>query len=195
MSSNMNIFILALQVVTCARYHVDSHVVKMITEAAQLLCTACHLKGGTGHYRVTHKNHPCSLWVRESLSNWRYLRSLAKALNDEFKYRYNHKENHKSWDVIESLQEPPELEDKGLTPFAQAMPEEYRVPGDAVKAYRQYYIGAKVHLAKWTKRKVPRCFREMREKYELTIEPKLAKRKRDASVKVTKRAKKTDSSS
>jgi len=186
----MNIFLLAMQVAACARYHVDSHVVKMILESAQLLCTACHLKGGTAPYKATHKNHPCSLWVRESLSNWKFLRSLAKALNDEYKFRFNHTENHKSWDVIASLTEPPELEDKGLTPFAQAMPEQYRVVGDPVEAYRRYYIGAKFHLAQWTKRRVPRCFREMREKYEREVEPKLVKRKRSPSTKPSKRVKK-----
>ena len=93
-------------------------------------------------------------------------------------------------DVIASLTEPPELEDKGLTPFAQAMPEQYRVVGDPVEAYRRYYIGAKFHLAQWTKRRVPRCFREMREKYEREVEPKLVKRKRSPSTKPSKRVKK-----
>lgn len=190
----MNIFILALQVVTCARYHVDRHVVKMILESAQMLCTVCHLKGGTAPYKPAHQKHPCTLWVQESLANWRYLKELAKALNDEYKYRFNHTNNHKSWDVIASLQEPPELEDKGLTPFAQAMPEQYRVPGDAVKAYRQYYIGAKFHLAQWSKRRVPRCLREMSDKFEREVQPKVSKRKSSPAAKASKRVKKAPSS-
>jgi hypothetical protein len=42
----------------------------------------------------------------------------------------------------------------GLTPFAQAMPEQYR-SDDAVEAYRAYYRGDKRHLATWSKRDVP----------------------------------------
>jgi hypothetical protein len=29
------------------------------------------------------------------------------------------------------------------------MPEEFKVPGDGVAAYRKYYIGAKSKIAKW----------------------------------------------
>ena len=36
----MNIFILDEDIDKCAEYHVDKHVVKMILESAQLLCTA-----------------------------------------------------------------------------------------------------------------------------------------------------------
>jgi hypothetical protein len=36
-----------------------------------------------------------------------------------------------------------------LTPFAQAMPDEYKVEGDAVQAYRNYYIGEKARFATW----------------------------------------------
>ena len=35
------------------------------------------------------------------------------------------------------------------------MPYKYKVPGDAVKAYRQFYVGEKMGFAKWTKRSVP----------------------------------------
>jgi hypothetical protein len=43
----------------------------------------------------------------------------------------------------------------GLTEFAQAMPDEYKVPGDAVLAYRQFYLGEKMGFAKWTRRDLP----------------------------------------
>ena len=42
-----------------------------------------------------------------------------------------------------------------LTPFAQAMPEKYR-DNNTVKAYREYYIGEKQHLATWKKRGAPK---------------------------------------
>jgi len=43
----------------------------------------------------------------------------------------------------------------GLTRFAQAMPEQYRRE-DAVAAYRGYYMGEKLPICKWTRRKRPR---------------------------------------
>ena len=65
----MNIFMLHQEPQIAAQYHCDKHVVKMILESAQLLCTALNEAGVPMPYRVTHKNHPCSIWVRESRAN------------------------------------------------------------------------------------------------------------------------------
>ena len=46
-------------------------------------------------------------------------------------------------------------ESAGLTEFAQAMPEQYKVPGDAVAAYRAFYLGEKASFAAWTLRPEP----------------------------------------
>lgn len=119
----MNIFVLDEWPHLAAKDHCDKHVVKMFLESAQMLSTACRLSGLDVGYKATHKNHPCSVWVRQSLQNWCWLRELAYCLNEEYKARYN-KPHHKSWLVIESLPEP-DLPDIGLTPFAQAMPEQY----------------------------------------------------------------------
>ena len=40
------------------------------------------------------------------------------------------------------------IPDGPLTPFAQAMPDQYK-DADAVKAYRAYYMGEKKAFAKW----------------------------------------------
>jgi hypothetical protein len=152
----MNIFILDSDINECAKYHNDKHVVKMILESAQMLCTAVNLSGGDAPYRSTHKNHPCSIWVRESLSNWRWLRDLTLALNDEFKFRYDKDTDHKSAIIVKSLEEP-NISDVGLTPFPQAMPDEYKGE-DPVDSYRRYYVKDKHHIAKWTKRRVPEWY-------------------------------------
>ena len=153
----MNIFILDRDIKTCARYHADQHVVKMILESAQMLCTVVNRTGGRAPYKSTHAKHPCTLWVGKSLSNWRWLCRLALALNQEYRYRYRTVSDHKSASVIRDLPLP-ELADIGLTEFAQAMPEQYKVPGDAVRAYRQFYIGEKAKFAKWTRRRPPVWF-------------------------------------
>ena len=41
---------------------------------------------------------------------------------------------------------------------AQAMPDEYKIPGDPVQAYRAFYLGEKAHFAKWTRREAPAWF-------------------------------------
>jgi hypothetical protein len=149
----MNIFLLDMDWQTNATYHVDKHVVKMILESAQLLSTAVRLSGIDAGYKAAYKNHPCAIWTRQSLANWKWLYYLTEALNEEYKYRYNKKVNHKSYDVVQSLPLP-NIEDIGVTQFAQAMPNCYK-SYDPVQAYRNYYIGEKDHLFSWTKRDVP----------------------------------------
>lgn len=155
----MNIFVLDLDIRACACYHADQHVVKMILESAQMLCTVVNLGGGRSPYKSTHPQHPCTQWAGASLANWLWLQRLALALNDEYRYRYRRDFDHKSAAVVRDL-EPPPLADLGLTEFAQAMPEAYRVPGDAVQAYRRFYLGEKAHFATWTRRRTPRWFVE-----------------------------------
>lgn len=94
----MNIFFLALLVSECARAHCDRHVIKMILESTQLLFSAWHLTAKTGWqnlfpenvkiYRLTHKNHPMSIWTRKSIHNYRWLVSLAYELALEYDRRY-----------------------------------------------------------------------------------------------------------
>ena len=156
----MNIFILDRDIRRCARYHADQHVVKMILESAQMLCTVVNEAGGKAPYKTTHVHHPCTLWTGQSLSNWLWLQKLAMALNDEYRYRYGASKDHKSAVIVKNLPVPP-IEDKGLTEFAQAMPEQYRVPGDAVAAYRRFYAGEKSRFARWTRRSRPKWFIEL----------------------------------
>ena len=154
----MNIFILDKNITKCARYHCDKHVVKMILESAQILCTVCNKHGIRTPYRSTHAKHPCVLWAEASIQNWRWLRRLAQVLNEEFKYRYCHQENHRSYQVIQKLREP-KLPSLGLTDHPQAMPAQYRVPSNPVLAYRSYYNGMKRPIAAWTRRREPQWFK------------------------------------
>lgn len=150
----MNIFVLDEDVQKCAEYHCDKHVVKMLVEYAQMLSTAVRLTTNEDvGYRITHKNHPCTIWVRESLSNWLWLKRLSKHVNDQYRFRYNKDVNHKSFDVIQSLPLP-NIEDKGLTPFALAMPEHCKV-GTAVESYRYLYNNDKRSFVTYKNMKLP----------------------------------------
>lgn len=154
----MNIFILDNDVTANAQAHCDKHVVKMILESAQMLCTIANEAGCESPYKSTHKHHPSTKWAASSKSNYLWLYNLMGALNKEFMHRFNHTKNHLSVDkfaagvkldaVLASLP------DVGLTPFAQAMPDEYKNV-NAVKAYRNYYVNAKSDLLKYTKRNAP----------------------------------------
>ena len=143
----MNIFILDRDPVQAARYTIDKHCSKMVLESAQLLCAAFPV--GSAPYRRTHYNHPCSVWVRESRSNFEWLVDHAMGLADEFILRYG--KDHKSEEVIRWCSKhmaEADLPDVNLTPFAQAMPDQYR-RADPVEAYRAYYQGAKAEIATW----------------------------------------------
>lgn len=152
----MNIFYLDTDIELCARFHCDKHVVKMILESAQILCTVLWLNQIEAPYKPAHAKHPCVLWANESLSNWIWLKDLAKALNDEYRYRFNHRYNHKSFDIITSLETPP-IPDIGLTKRPQTMPDAFKQE-DPVKAYQAYYRLHKKNIARWTKRQVPPWF-------------------------------------
>ena len=102
----MNIFYLDNNIEKCSQSHADTHVIKMILESVQILCTALFLNGIEAPYRPTHKKHPCVLWTSESFSNWLWLRELTVELNKEYRYRWNKKNDHLSYTVMNSLKVP-----------------------------------------------------------------------------------------
>ena len=155
----MNIFLLDHDIERCAQYHCDQHVVKMILESVQILCTVLNKMGLETPYKPTHKNHPCVIWVGESFDNFLWLKDLTLFLNDEYLYRFDKQQNHRSIDVLHSISGY-RYARRGLTPFAQAMGCEYKIPGDAVSAYRRFYSAEKKHFARWTKRDKPDWFKE-----------------------------------
>ena len=155
----MNIFVLDQDIERCAHYHCDQHVVKMILESVQILCTALNKKGIVTPYKSTHVNHPCVLWVEESFDNFLWLKDLALLLNDEYRYRFDKQEDHRSISVLREISIY-RYARRGLMPFAQAMPDEYKIPDDAVSAYRHFYIAEKLRFARWTRRDRPRWLPE-----------------------------------
>lgn len=168
----MNIFFVSSLPKECARMHVDKHVVKMILESCQLLCTVHHLLPAgnyTPPYKKTHMNHPCSIWLRESVHNYLWLIELALELCYEYTYRYSTEKVikiHKCQPYIEELKlNLPDLPDVPFTQPRQAMPEMYKGT-DSILAYRDYYFFEKHLMLKWTKRPVPEWITEMRNVFE-----------------------------
>ena len=173
----MNLFILSLIHKECAEMMMDKHISKMIIEAVQMLCTAKHLLDPEGVvseeldlYRMTHKNHPVSIWVRTSLENYMWTLDMVEAMHNEWKYRYCHaaEKIHSSYRVAELLAYCPPKEDqflqKGLTPFAMAMPDNFKINDNVVESYRQYYqCEDKQQFASWKNRNVPEWYVVTRE--------------------------------
>ena len=155
----MNIFVLDLDPIKCATFHVDRHVVKMLLESGQLLSNAHHFLEGTGLYKKVFPNHPCSIWARESKANYKWLAQLADELCHEYTFRYN--KDHAWHEQIHwLLNNTPDLPDIPMTAIRQAMPDSCKVEGDAVQAYRNYYCKEKTHIAAWKKRPVPDWYKE-----------------------------------
>lgn len=152
----MNIFVLDLDPVVAAQMQCDKHVVKMPLECAQMLSTVHRAHGNDDPmlYRVTHKHHPCTLWASASRANYFWLYEHFKALSDEYTHRYGRV--HLSWQKLQDVvAEPPAcITNDDPTPFAQAMPDEYK-HDDAVVAYRTYYINDKAPILAYTKRNQP----------------------------------------
>lgn len=162
----MNIFYLHAIARICAQMHVDKHVVKMILETCQMLSTTHHVTKSeyTPPYKETHKNHPCTIWVRSSVDNYKWLTELGLELCKEYTFRYG--KTHKCEAYIKDMaKNTPPLPNKGFTPPAQAMPDMYKCE-DPVDAYRHYYFFEKHSLLVWKKRYVPKWIIEIKNLFE-----------------------------
>lgn len=159
----MNIFALDSDPIKAAKYHCDKHVVKMITETAQILSTVHHeLKTKNIDidkiYKLTHINNPCSNWVKRSLSNYNWLVTLGLELGKEYTYRYG--KIHKTQDVLTYLNNvKPVIDDGGLSKFVMVMPDEFKINSDPILSYRNFYNKDKSKFAKWRYSETPFWFK------------------------------------
>jgi hypothetical protein len=160
----MNLFILSLIQREIAQYMMDKHVSKILLEAVQMLCSAKRVLDPDDEvneriYKLAHKNHPVTIWCRKSKANFVWALDLVEELHNEWRFRYGHPETkfHKSYLMALILRENMPSDDKfeveGLTPFALAMPVEYKTE-DPVESYRNYYMSEeKQKIASWKKKR------------------------------------------
>jgi hypothetical protein len=129
----------------------------MILESAQLLCGAHWVTGSEAPYKLSHKNHPCAIWVREDIKNYKWLCDLGMWLCNEYTYRYE--KAHKTEQILEwCCHNTPDIPNNGFTQPPLAMPDQYKVPGDSVQSYRNYYMGEKRDFCNWKNRQEPAWF-------------------------------------
>lgn len=152
----MNIFVLDTNPHTAAEFQCDKHVVKMVLETAQILSTVHHMYGTDDErlYKPTHQHHPCTVWTAQSGKNYDWLYSHFVGLAYEYRHRYY--KNHKTWlNLMPVLMHKPDsIPEIGYTPFALAMPDEYKCD-DPVESYRAYYRGAKADMLTYRNRNQP----------------------------------------
>ena len=144
----MNIFYLDEDPKLAAIYQYNKHVVKMILESAQMLCTAHHVHGNPDDvpYKQTHLNHPSTIWARQSGQNYAWLYHHMMALGEEYYVRYGkkHLSITKCEDKLAKL--PGGILETGFTQPPQCMPDEYK-DECSIQAYWNYYIGEKHKVA------------------------------------------------
>lgn len=163
----MNIFVLDTDPIVAASYLCDKHVPKMVLETAQMLSAAHRIVDPSDRigiqnelYKTTHKNHPCVRWVCEEERFYTWLYAHFIGLCSEYTTRYG--KVHKSQSLASYFKTSPfsflPIIGYNTSPisvhndeFAQAMPDVYKNPYDAVRAYRAYYKGEKAKFAKWEK--------------------------------------------
>ena len=165
----MNIFVLDLDPVKAAKAMDCVRVPKMVTESAQMMASALRRHGATDEqmpltkkgtpYKGGYHHHPCTIWAGDSRANFYWLADHALALCEEYTTRFG--KTHACEQPIKQMNDMSyrirPTNARVLTPFALAMPDEYKtayVEGvavlcnplithadgeEAVKAYRRYY--------------------------------------------------------
>jgi len=143
----MNIFYLDECPKKAAKLQYNKHVVKMILESAQMLCTAHHHYGNGDNvpYKKAHYNHPSTIWVRQNSIHYDWLYDHMMALGNEYTKRYNktHLSIIKCRDLVYL---PPGIPTVMFNQPPQCMPDEYKDPC-SIQAYWNYYIGEKHTIA------------------------------------------------
>jgi hypothetical protein len=154
----MNLFYVEKEPVAAAQALCDKHVVKMILETAQMLSTTHRLSETPQApfvYKMTHKNHPSTKWLRSSQVAYRWGLEHLEALFAEYSHRYGkiHKTEREKFQHLKII--PQDLPQAPFVDPPQCMYDECR-GADTVAAYRAYYRTRRNEIdMRWSKRAVP----------------------------------------
>lgn len=171
----MNIFFVDKDPIKAAQCLVDAHCNKMVVESCQMLANCydkkqlesdeCPRTKSGNNRKYSYFNHPCSIWVRESIENFNWLLHHVSSLESERRWRGFNPHFCTSF-ITWCFNNPPTLPNIEMTPPAQAFGVEWEyLRGDnVVEAYRRYYNVAKrqqTTLKKvWTRRGAPDWWKE-----------------------------------
>lgn len=204
----VNFFFLDKNPKLCAKFYCDKHVNKIMIEICQLLSNVLHNNTNLKPPYKKTSNIPITLapyrWANYSKGNYIYLLNLAEALLNEYKYRYNKKNQkpeHKTEKVIKWLQNniPNHFNHKKRTKlfYTKNIDLFHKYIKDDVECFRYIYAIYKCKNDKWTKRDKPKWFDQYLKKSNLEKDfykrkllenvkiklPKLYKNQKDVKVK------------
>ena len=178
----------------------DKLIVKMPTESLQLLTPwAFNTHGvyiqkpdGTNYGIKGFAHHPCAKWLYVDPSNVAWLIAHGLSMCSEYSRRYSGKTHGAQLGILQVrklfIHNYPGVHPETHTEFVQAMPDEFKVPGDAITAYRNYINGYKGY-AEWRYSEKPDWWDEekhepCRNQYLAEREAKRLKRKHERSAAV-----------
>lgn len=99
----MNLFVTDTSIVECAKNLDNRRLVKMVLEAGQVLASGRYLVGKPSPYKPGHKHHPICKWAGDKFVNRIYVARTLVELNDEYMYRMNKTDPHKTMTVMGDL--------------------------------------------------------------------------------------------
>ena len=151
----MNIFYLDKCPYKAAELQYNKHVVKMILESAQMLCTAHHHYNlfTDVPYKKAHYNHPSTIWGRQNKNHYRWLYNHMIGLGEEYRARYG--KTHLSITKCKGalFTYPVYMPNGPFEQPPQCMPDEYK-DKCSIQAYWNYYIGDKKQIANLKKERL-----------------------------------------
>ena len=154
----MNLFYTHEDPWKAARDLADSHAVKMPLEQAQMMSSTHRLletPQAPFVYKMTHKNHPSTKWIRSSQIAYKWGLEHLEALLAEYRYRYGriHKTQREKLQYLKAV--PAALPDLPFIAPPQCIYDECKTE-DTVQAYRNYYKARRSEIdMRWTKRSAP----------------------------------------
>lgn len=113
----MNIFVTSNSPYICATVLDDKRVARMAHESAQMLAMPFRIH--KGEKRIGHKNHPCSVWARETKENFSWLLYHMQHLCYESCYRKakEHVEDMSLTEFFDSLEKLSKIKVKGYKTY------------------------------------------------------------------------------
>lgn len=163
----MNIFYVDRDPTLAAQMLGNAHVRSQIKECMQMMSVAHYLHGldDDRFLPITHKNHPCTVWVRAFRHNYVWITKHLRALLDEYKYRHGNphhlSELYPLYEQIPADLPNPYSHTHSVPPAVVSPDLKPNKPisqishVDVELAYRAYYNRDKRHLHHWMVRKPP----------------------------------------
>jgi len=165
-----------------AKLLMDQHVVKMALEAIQVAYAVLYAldatyliqeapivvnkKGEQQHgYKVTHKNHPITLWAGKCKANLLATLNHARAISNEYTVRYKkvhsvHKHIEWFFSIIDRIPFSEEQKIMKMTIPPACIPDEYKSNKPIALQYLDMYIHEKLKKARYYHTNPPFIFKK-----------------------------------